>query len=87
MPLDISGALRQALTKLEAEKGRIDRQIAGLRQALAAAGNNSHSQAPSATTRVRRGRKRMSAEERRQVSRRMKAFWAKRRRSKQGKEQ
>jgi hypothetical protein len=36
MPLDLSGTLRQALGKLKAEKSRtrIDRQIAGLTQAL-----------------------------------------------------
>jgi hypothetical protein len=36
MPVDLRGTLRQALGKLEAEKARIERQIAGLKQALKA---------------------------------------------------
>jgi hypothetical protein len=74
--VDISGPLRQALAKLENEKTRIDRQIAALRQVLGAMGarRNASSAAP-----PRRGRKRMSAKERKIVSARMKAYWAKRR--------
>jgi hypothetical protein len=36
MPVDVSGALRQALARSMAERARIERQIRGLRQALSA---------------------------------------------------
>jgi hypothetical protein len=82
MPVDVSGTLRQALSKLEAEKARIERQIDGLRQVLRGGGaslvDNSGSVARASR---KRGRKRMSPAERKAVSTRMKAFWAKRRRA------
>ncbi len=85
MPVDVSGALRQALAKLEGERVRIDRQIAGLRQALQAdsgGGRAGRRRTPSDRAKggrgAKRGRKRMSPAERKAVSARMKAFWAKR---------
>jgi hypothetical protein len=77
MPVDVSGALRQALASLIAEKVRVERQIWGLRQALSAGGRASLD--GGRPSRRRAVRKRMSPAEREAVSARMKAFWAKRR--------
>ena len=79
MPVDVSETLRHALAKLEAEKGRIERQIMGVRQALGAGRVGLDGSAAATTTGTKRRRKRMSAAERKAVSARMKAFWAKRR--------
>ena len=79
MPVDLNGTLRQALGKLEAEKARIERQIAGLRQALNAGAGTADGMAARrarATVAPRRG---MSAAARKATSLRMKAYWAKRR--------
>jgi hypothetical protein len=73
MPVDLSQLLRDALRDLESEKDRIERQLAAIRQAIAQA-----SRSTSRTGTVGR-RRRMSAVARRAVSRRMKAYWAKRR--------
>ena len=74
MPVDVTRTIRQALSQLESERERLDRQIRTLRGALdgtavtrgVAAGGG-------------RRRRRMSAEARRAVSQRMKAYWAARR--------
>jgi hypothetical protein len=73
MPLDLSQTLRNVFRELESEKDRIDRQLTAVRQAIAqVSGSN-----PRTATAGRR--RRMSAEARRAVSRRMKAYWSKRR--------
>jgi hypothetical protein len=77
MPVDISATLRQALSKLETEQARIDRQIVAVRQALQVSGVGANATARAGA--AKRGRKRMSPQERKAVSARMKAFWAKRR--------
>jgi hypothetical protein len=81
MPVDVSGALRQALASLTAEKARIERQIMGLRQALSAgAGDSLDGGRPTGRrARARRVRRRMSPAARAALSARMKEFWAKRR--------
>jgi hypothetical protein len=81
MPVDISGALRQALVSLMAEKARIERQIVGLRQALrAGVGARLDGGRPTGRgARARRVRRRMSPAARAALSARMKAYWAKRR--------
>jgi hypothetical protein len=81
MPVDISGALRQALARLMAERARIERQIRGLRQALSAgAGVSLDGGRPTRRgARAKRVRRRMSPAARAALSARMKAFWAKRR--------
>jgi hypothetical protein len=81
MPVDVSGALRQALASLRVEKARIERQIRGLRQALSAgAGASLNGGRPTGGgARARRVRRRMSPAARAALSARMKAFWAKRR--------
>jgi hypothetical protein len=78
MPVDLSGTLRQALGTLEAEKARIERQIAGLRQVLnAGAGTASDPNARRA--KATQGRRQgMSPAARKAASVRMKAYWAKR---------
>jgi hypothetical protein len=73
MPVDLSQILRGALRDLESEKDRIERQLAAVRQAIAQASGST----PRSATVGRR--RRMSAAARRAVSRRMKAYWAKRR--------
>ena len=77
MPVDIRGTLHQALGRLESEKARIERQIAGLKQALKA-GVGTARDAMVGNARVSAGRRRMSSAARRAVSARMKAYWAKR---------
>ncbi|MBI4306768.1 MAG: hypothetical protein HY678_10660 [Chloroflexi bacterium] len=69
MPIDVTETLRQALSKLEAERTRIDRQIAAVRTVLGATGSRNSS----------RSRKALSAAARKAISQRMKAYWAKRR--------
>jgi hypothetical protein len=75
MPDAITGTLRAALSRLEAERQRVDRQIAAIRTAL---GGVSNGRAPA------RRRRPMTAAARRAVSQRMKAYWAERRGSKPG---
>jgi hypothetical protein len=71
--VDVVKTLRTALGQLESEKARIERQMASIRLALKGAGS-----AGSSAGR-RRGRSSMSPAARRAVSKRMKAYWAKRR--------
>jgi len=73
----LTAPLRKGLRQLEAEKERIDREIAALRTALEALEDTSRRVPTSTRTRARR--RAMSAAARRAVSRRMKAYWAKRR--------
>lgn len=83
MPVDVTKALKEALSKLTAERQRIDRQAAAIQEALRAV-NGANGGQRSSTARVvtrgeKRGRRRMSPAERKAVARRMKAYWAKRR--------
>jgi hypothetical protein len=78
MPIDVSQTLRRALAELEAERGRLDRQISAIRAVIG--GGDGRSAGAGAGARAgTRGRRRMSAEARRAVSQRMKAYWAQRR--------
>jgi Flp pilus assembly protein CpaB len=70
--VDVQKTLRSALGQLEVEKARIERQMASLRLALRGAG-------ASGAGGRRRQRSTMSPAARRAVSKRMKAYWAKRR--------
>ena len=83
MPIDVSKALKEALSKLTDEKRRIERQSAAIQDALRAVnGANGAQRSSSArvvTRGAKRGRRRMSPAERKAVARRMKAYWAKRR--------
>jgi hypothetical protein len=73
MAVDVIRTLRAALSRLESERARLDRQIAALRTAL---GTTSDGRAAGGR------RRRMSAAARRAVSLRMKAYWSARRRAK-----
>jgi hypothetical protein len=78
MPVDLRGMLHRALSKLETEKARIERQITGLKQVLKA-GVGTARDAMAGNARVSAGRRRrMSSAARKAVSARMKAYWAKR---------
>jgi hypothetical protein len=78
MPIDVSQTLRRALNELEAERGRLDRQISAIRAVIGGGDGRSASAGAGARTGARR-RRHMSAEARRAVSQRMKAYWAQRR--------
>ena len=78
MALGVAGTLQRALAELEGERAWLDRQIAALQQVLHSTGGNGAQ--PMGLAPARRGRKRMSAEARKAVSVRMKAYWAQRRR-------
>jgi hypothetical protein len=69
MAVDVSVMLRNALRKLETDRNRFDKQLSAIRAALG--GMNSGG--------PRRRRPRMSAAQRAAVSKRMKAFWVKKR--------
>jgi hypothetical protein len=82
VPINIRPSLQKALNQLHAERSRIDRQISALTDALAAIGGDVRRKAREVATRaVKRARRRraMTAAQKRAVSVRMKAFWAKRR--------
>jgi len=73
MVQDAHAVLERTLTKLKAEKVRIEREIGAVTAALAALGVANPGLAG------RRKRRPMDAAERRAVSRRMKAYWARKR--------
>ena len=77
MATDVAQTLRKALEELQAEKKRIEAQIAAIRGALAASGQHA---AKNVRPKIgeKRGRRAMSASQRKAVGRRMKAYWAKR---------
>jgi hypothetical protein len=82
---DVNATLRGALAELEADRRRIERQIAALRTALGENGGGRRGRPPAGkrkTTTKRRKRRGMSAAQRKIVSKRMKAYWAKRRAAK-----
>ena len=60
MPVDLSGTLRQAIDKLQAEKARIEQQIAALRLALKAGIRNADGAEVHRAKALARGRTRMS---------------------------
>jgi hypothetical protein len=76
--LNVTQPLRKALFRLQAERDRIDRQITGIERALAVLSGAPSAQERASATR-RGGRQPMSAKARKALSRRMKAYWAKRR--------
>jgi hypothetical protein len=83
MLTDVTSTLRQALSRLAAERQRIDRQTAAIQEAMRAlngGGDGRGASSVKATTgKSKRGRRQMSPAERKAVGRRMKAYWAKRR--------
>jgi 16S rRNA G1207 methylase RsmC len=79
MPTDLTKTLRKALAEFQAERDAISAQIAAIKKVLAAGGTRRPRGKSQSGTRRTRGRKAMSAAARKAVSRRMKAYWAKRR--------
>lgn len=85
MPVDVRKTLRQALSKLNDDKQKLDRQIEAIQGALQALdGRVSVSEVGAAraerdASMRRRKRRTMSRAARKAVSARMKAYWAKRR--------
>jgi len=77
MSIDLRGTLRHAIGRLESEKARIERQIAGLKQALRA-GIGAESVAAGNHGALPPRARRMSSAARKAVSAGMKAYWAKR---------
>lgn len=73
MVRDARAVLEQTLATLEAEKSRIEKEIRAVMAALAALG------VPNPRLARRRKRRAMDAAERRAVSKRMKAYWARKR--------
>jgi hypothetical protein len=82
MALDIRPSLQRTLKELEAERSQIDRQISAVTDALGAIGGRAARSAASgrksANAPARRGRPKMSAAQKKAVSKRMKNYWAKR---------
>jgi hypothetical protein len=76
MTTDIRKPLQSALSRLKAEKDRIDRQIGAIEGVLRM--NGLQPEAVRHQVSRKQGRKSMSVAARREVSRRMKAYWAKR---------
>ena len=86
MPVDVTRTLREALSQLQSERNRIDRQIRSIQSVLD--GNDGGGSAGGGGMRRRRPRPVAAARRgggpRRAVSQRMKAYWASRRAAKQG---
>jgi hypothetical protein len=78
MPNAVRRILSKQLLKLESDRERIDRQITAIRGALEALSGNGRRGQGMRSRASRRTRRRMSAEARRAIARRMKAHWAKR---------
>jgi len=73
MATEVLGPLRKALTELRSERARVDRQISAVEAAISAL----NGQRPVSGPPPRRSQ--MSAEARKALGKRMKAYWAKRR--------
>jgi len=74
--LDVRSSLNRALKALHADRARIEKQIDAVTSALTALGGAA---SRVAKTGGRRGRRKMSAAQKKAVSVRMRAYWAKRR--------
>jgi hypothetical protein len=79
--IDVRSSLKRALKSLHSDRARIDRQITAVTTALSGLGYAAGRAAGTAVKAARRTRK-MSAAQKKAVSVRMKAYWAKRRGSK-----
>jgi hypothetical protein len=77
--IDVRSSLNRALKSLHADRARIERQINAVTSAITALGGKA---ARAAKTAGRKGRRKMNAAQKKAVSLRMKAYWAKRRGSK-----
>jgi hypothetical protein len=79
MTIDITKTLRKALAELRTDRRKIDQQIAAIETALAGLGGKARHGGGRAARPRPAARKSMSAAARKALSRRMKAYWAKRR--------
>ena len=79
MALDVRSSLNRALKALHADRARIERQIEAVTHAISALGGAAGRVAKSAR---RRGKRKMNAAQKKAVSVRMRAYWAKRRAAK-----
>jgi hypothetical protein len=80
MPIDVTATLHRAMQSLRSERYRIDGQIRAVQTALGISANRhtgSNSHRPTSSR-----RRRMSPAARRALSRRMKAYWAAKRKGK-----
>jgi hypothetical protein len=78
MPVRVTATLRKAVRDLEAEKTRIEHQLSAIRELLGNLGGG-RGRAARRASGIRTRRRRLSPSARRAHSRRMKAYWAKRR--------
>ena len=78
MLANLTASLTKVLRQLEVEKQNVDAQIMAVHAALRTLANT-HRATRVSSTRAKGKRHRMSAANRKAVSRRMKAYWAKRR--------
>lgn len=79
MAIDVRSSLSRALKALHTDRARIDRQIHAVTSAISALGGAAGRIAKAAR---RKGKRKMNAAQKKAVSVRMKAYWAKRRASK-----
>ena len=79
MAVDVRSSLNRALKALHADRARVQKQIDAVTSALTALGGAAGRAVKGAG---RRGRRKMNAAQKKAVSVRMKAYWAKRRGSK-----
>ncbi len=79
MPINVTATLRRAMQSLRSERQRLDHQIRAVQVAL---GITTNSQTGSNSHGPVSRRPRMSPEARRALSKRMKAYWAAKRREK-----
>ena len=79
MALDVRSSLNKALKALHADRARIERQIDAVTSAISALGGAAGRVAKAG---ARRGRRKMNSAQKKAVSVRMKAYWAKRRAAK-----
>ena len=82
MATDVRSSLNHALKTLHADRARIERQISAVSNALSELGGKAARVARTAGRKTRRAARTMSAAQKKAVSQRMKAYWAKRRASK-----
>lgn len=78
MAINLERTLRKALAELQAEQDKISRQIIAIKKVLATGDTGRARGRGRAAAQGRWTQKRMSAAARKAVSRRMKAYWAKR---------
>ena len=79
MAIDVRSSLNRALKSLHADRARIEKQIDAVTGALSALGGGAGRGIKAAG---RAGRRKMNAAQKKAVSVRMRAYWAKRRGSK-----